>query len=277
MRMSVYRETDGNLLREYALETPTLHTKQSEKALLEMVPTKEFGSAFFIDNVLQFTVKDEYIYHEMLVHPCLASSKKREHICILGGGDGCAAREVLKWKDVAKIDIFDWDKEVTESFANKHAWMNSWSLSDARVQIHNRDIRSLVNEDFLYDCILVDLLDPEESQGELWETILRCVNKWIRPGGSIVINAGGILPWQTDSFNWLLQQIQCPPTFRRHLYKVFVPSFGREWCFIVLNQEKTIRLDTLPTPLDYLDEVAWNQAYVYGWTKNYKERIQGLF
>ena len=275
--MSVYKETDGNILREYQLESPHIQSKQSEKALLEIVPTQEFGSVLFLDNVLQFAQKDEYIYHEMLVHPCLSTSKTRETICILGGGDGCALREVLKWKEVKQIDLFDWDKEVTNIFSKEYAWLNMWSLNDPRVHIYNEDIRGLVEKSFSYDCILVDLLDPNESQGELWTDILHCAKQWIRPGGSIVINAGGILPWKPESLNWLLQQIQPPPGFQRHLYKVFVPSFGKEWCFLLFNEQKKIRLDSLPPGLDYLDEIAWNQAYTYGWTKNYQKTVIGLF
>jgi spermidine synthase len=275
--MSVYKETDGSILREYRLESSHIQTNQTDKALFEMVSTKEYGSVLFLDNVLQFAQKDEYIYHEMLVHPCLSTSKKRDTICIIGGGDGCAAREVLKWKDVTHIDLYDWDKEITDRFSKEHAWLNMWSLQNPHVHIYNQDIRSLVEKSCSYDCIIVDLLDPDDSQGELWNDILSCLNKWIRPGGSIVINAGGITPWNTTSLNWLLQQLQVPSGFYRHLYKVFVPSFGKEWCFLLINQQRKLTLDPLPPSLDYLDEVAWNQAYTYGWTKNYRKTVQGLF
>ncbi len=275
--MSAYRETDGHLIREYDLAIPAIQTYTSEKALLEMVPTKEFGSAFFLDNVLQLAEKDEYIYHEMLVHPCMASSDKKERVCILGGGDGCAAREVLKWKEVTHVDIFDWDKCVIDIFENKYAWMNGWAFHDPRVHSHSCDVRSLIDKDYFYDCIIVDLLDPDESKLDLWRTILDCARKWIRPGGSIVINAGGILPWQTDSFNWILQQIESRPSLKRHLYKVFVPSFAREWCFVLLNQANSIELPSLPDSLHYLDATAWHQAYIHGWTKNYHKTVQGLF
>ena len=277
MSVSVYRERDGDISRDYELAAPAIQTSRSEKALLEMVPTKEFGSAFFLNNVLQFAEKDEYIYHEMLVHPCMASSDKRERVCILGGGDGCAAREVLKWKEVTHIDIFDWDKRVTEMFEKEYPWMNGWAFHDPRVHCISSDVRSLIHEKYSYDCIIVDLLDPDESETDLWRSILDCSRRWIRPGGSIVINAGGILPWRIDSFNWILQQIESRPSLKRHLYKVFVPSFAREWCFVLLNQENSIELPSLPDSLEYLDKTAWNQAYVHGWTKNYQKTIQGLF
>ena len=92
--MAVYRENDGFLVREYELTHSAIVQKQTKKAFLEIVPTKEYGTALFLDGELQLTEKDEYIYHESLVHPCLMTAITRKKVCILGGGDGCAAREV---------------------------------------------------------------------------------------------------------------------------------------------------------------------------------------
>lgn len=270
--MSVYREHDKTIVREYELQDVRIISAESEKAVIEMVPTKAFGTTLFIDNVLQFALQDEYIYHEMLVHPCLSSSESRERVCIIGGGDGCALREVLKWHDVQHVDLIDWDKQMTDAFSTKLSFYNHWAFEDKRVHIENKDIRECFQEVRAYDCILVDLLDPDETQSELWAPLLECVKSWTRPGGSLCINAGGILPWQTDTFNWLLQHIQTKP----HAYKVFVPSFGKEWCFLLLNSKKQIDLHSLPPNLQYLDDTAWKRAYTYGWTKDYLNTIHGL-
>lgn len=274
--MSVYKEIDGDIGREYKLVTNGFFQKQTERALVEIVPTVEYGTAFFIDGELQLTEKDEYIYHELLVHPCLMAARIRKRVCILGGGDGCAAREVLKWPDVESIHIIDWDKEVTDLFQTKYAHLNAWSLEDKRVTIENKNIQELFHEARKYDCILVDLLDPDESKGQLWVDVLRIARSWVADGGSLGINAGGITAWQINTLNWLLQHVESTPKFKRHLYKVFVPSFGREWCFLLLNEAKTIQVTNLPSNLRYMDEIAWHQAYTYGWTKNYLENIHGL-
>jgi spermidine synthase len=274
--METYREQDGHIIREYALEQESLVRKQTEKALIEIVNTKAFGAALFVDNQLQLTFRDEYIYHEMLVHPCLSSSQSRKRICILGGGDGCALREVLKWPDVEHIDVLDWDKEMIELFSKSYAFQNMWSFENPKVTVEIKDVRACLGESRTYDCILVDLLDPEESQSDLWQDILRIVKSWILPGGSIGFNTGGITPWQTDTLNWLLQHIESSPLFRRHLYKTFVPSFAREWCFLLLNKANILEMKNLPSNLRYLDDMAWKQAYTYGWTKNYLENLHGI-
>jgi spermidine synthase len=268
--MSVYRETDGDIVREYTLEYgSTLFQKQSDKALLEIVQTKEYGTALFVDGELQLTEKDEYIYHESLVHPCLMTAASRKNVCILGGGDGCAAREVLKWPDVEHVHIIDWDKDVTELFRHRYASLNGWSLDDPRVTIENKNIQELLHEYRTYDCILVDLLDPKDAQIDLWYDILFLAKQWVTPTGSLVINAGGISPWQVDMVNWLLQMIESKTGFKRILYKAFVPSFGREWCFILAGKQAGSADINVPSDVRYFDATAWNHMYTHTWTKDY--------
>lgn len=275
--MAVYREADGHIHREYELEGDIVLRKQTERALVEIVNTKAFGLTLFIDNQLQLTFRDEYIYHEMFVHLCLASSQSRKRVCIIGGGDGCALREVLKWPDVEHVDVLDWDRELIHLFSTKYAFLNSWSFENPNVTVETRDIRSYIDEVRSYDCILVDLLDPDISQAELWLDLLRIVKVWRTPGGSVVFNMGGVTPWETDTLNWLLQHMESTPQFRRHLYKTFVPSFAREWCFLLWNQKNAIQFPSnLPSELRYLDTNAWHQAYIFGWTKNYLENLHGL-
>jgi spermidine synthase len=269
--MAVYRETDGTIVREYALASEHIFRKQTEKALVEIVPTLEYGTTLFIDGELQFAEKDEYIYHESLVHPCLMTAQVRRKVCILGGGDGCAAREVLKWADVEEVCIIDWDKDVTELFKHRYAHLNHWSLDDPRVTIENKNIQDCLHEDRSYDCILVDLLDPKDTQIDLWYDILCLTKQWLNPTGSVVINAGGITPWQVDMVNWLLQMIESKTDFRRILYKAFVPSFGREWCFVLASKEDASRglRGSLPSDRKYFDGTSWDHIYTHTWTKDY--------
>lgn len=269
--MAVYRETDGFLVREYKLLSDTFFSKQTEKALVEIVPTQEYGTTLFIDGELQFAEKDEYIYHEALVHPCLMTTDVRKRICIFGGGDGCAAREVLKWPDVESVHIIDWDKDITDLFQTRYAHLNHWSLQDKRVTIENKNIQQLLHEERAYDCILIDLLDPKDTQMDLWYDLFFLAKHWVKPTGNIVINAGGISPWQVDMVNWLLQMIEKKTDFHRLLYKAFVPSFGREWCFILAGKwtGSSFLRAALPPGLKYFDKTAWGHMYTTTWTKDY--------
>lgn len=274
--MTTYREKDGNLVREYELDLGDLVRKESEKALIELIPTKEYGLALFLNNELQLTEKDEYIYHEMLVHPCLSNTQSRKRVCIIGGGDGCAAREVLRWgSDVESIDIIDWDKRVTNLFRT-YFYLNDDSFSHPKVNVINENIRAFLHDERTYDCILIDLLDPnprEQGQEDLWYDILFMAKHWIAEGGSIVINAGGILPWNMENLEWLLELVGRKMPWPIHLYKVFVPSFAREWCFLLLTPSDKPNVGNLPSGLRYISSQAWAQAYSYGWTLDYRRNL----
>lgn len=255
--MTTYREKDGFLVREYVLGEGVIYRKRTERAFIEIVPTKEYGTALFIDNELQLTERDEYIYHEAFVHPCLSLSQSRKKICIIGGGDGCAVREVLKWSDVETVDLIDWDAQMTQLFSTTYSWMNQQSLQNLKVRIENENIRDFIHEERSYDCILVDLIDPnpeKEYQVDVWYDVLFIVKHWINKGGSVVMNAGGMTPWNIEHVEWLVDLVSRRFSIPCKLYKTFVPSFGREWCFLLLGSA-TEELPTIP----FLRGDSWNR------------------
>jgi spermidine synthase len=250
----IYREKDQALYREYTLAPEgQLMSLQTSRALVEIVPTREYGPMFFIDGVLQCASVDEYIYHEFLVHPPMAYARENATVCILGGGDGCAAREVFKWKSVSSIDLYDWDKQLVAYFRENGKLWNQGSLQDKRIYYQHKDISKefASSETSRYDVIVVDLLDPEYkdlvSENGFWQNLLKMVGRWRKQGGSIVINGGGVTPWQTESFSIL--KTLCKTLFPELFiitYKVFVPSFGREWAFILLVEKNSFAKEIPP-------------------------------
>lgn len=271
----LYREKDKSLYRDYTLlsDTKPIHF-QTKRATVDIVETKEYASMFFIDNVLQCSIVDEYIYHEFLVHIPMAYAKSNQTVCILGGGDGCAAREVLKWKDVSAIDLYDWDPELVDFFRTYGKLWNQGSLKDPKVFYQPTDIATLfqTSEKERYDVILVDLLDPEYSdlqQGNgFWVQLLHLLRRWRNHGGSIVINAGGITPWQTESFSILKALCKTIfPEFYIIPYKVFVPSFGREWGFLMIV-EKNSQCKAFPPFLRRVNETTFRNSFL--WEPDFK-------
>ena len=126
--------------------------------------------------------------------------------------------------------------------------------------------------------MIVDLIDPnfaEYGHNPLWDDVLHAVKKWLDPYGSVVINAGGITSWNVENLNKLLDKVyeQFSEWKEIHLYKVFVPSFGREWCFILLNHTKDLDFYFLPSSLSYCNKRTWEAAYRYGWSQEYLENI----
>jgi spermidine synthase len=271
--MAVYRETDGDLIRDYPLQVGPILRKHTDKALVEIVTTKAYGCAFFLDNQLQLTEKDERIYHEMLVHPALALTPFRDSVCILGGGDGCAVREVLKWPEVKQVTLIDWDKEVTDLFTGLYSDLNEKALQDPRVTVENRDVRELVSENRSYGCLCIDLIDldmSDQSHRDLFQLLMKIAYNWCVPGGAVVMNLGGILPWETDGLRQAadqLKQLAWPLSF----YKVFVPSFGREWVFGLATQNDTLPFEEVPKGLTQFSQETWQAAL--SWSPAYRKAL----
>ncbi len=118
----------------------------------------------YLNGSVQFSTYDEERYHEPLVHPAMQLASSRERVLILGGGDGLAAREVLKYPDVKRVTVVDLDPAVTRLGQTHPAFLdaNEGSMNDSRVKILNQDAgRYLEASAEMYDVILIDLPDPK--------------------------------------------------------------------------------------------------------------------
>lgn len=277
--MAFYREIEGDITRDYKLRYG-IESIETTKARLDIVPTKSFDLMVFLDGELQFAKKDEYIYHEMLVHPAMSCCVNAKRVCILGGGDGCAAREVLKWNSVSTIDLYDYDKNLVNLFTYEYSHMNSKSLQSTKVQTHIRNVVDIPC-DRVYDVLLVDLVDPkyeESSCRAVWTELLKKLPTILHPDGSLVINAGGIRPWDIENVEWLLflltQHFRDNTTHTLEAYKVFVPSFASEWCFLLIRPiDSYFRFSMFQdnTNFQYFDETTWSLATK--WPKDTISRI----
>ena len=121
----------------------------------------------YINGHLQFSSADEHIYHEFLVHPAMHVSPNHQNILVLGGGDGLAVREILKYPTVRKIDLVDLDPEITKLARENPELLklNQASLSDAKV--------SLLENQSLITGKKVKLVEKNQKNrfGNQWESI----------------------------------------------------------------------------------------------------------
>ncbi len=149
----------------------------------------------YINGNQQLSTFDEVMYHEPLIHPIMSLHKIPQDILILGGGDGCAAREVLKYKSVKKIDLIDLDPMMTDLATTNEIFleMNKKSMLNKKVNIKNTDgFNYLEHTDNYYDIIIIDLPDPKTVElARLYslEFYLLC-RKHLRPNGLIITQAG---------------------------------------------------------------------------------------
>ncbi|MFM7670799.1 MAG: S-adenosylmethionine decarboxylase [Betaproteobacteria bacterium] len=148
---------------------PALHREQSHHQLIEVHESPQFGRLFRLDGDYMTSEKEEFFYHEALVHPATASHGKVKRVLILGGGDGGAAEELLKYPSVERVVIAELDEAVIrvarEFFGNIH----HGALDDPRVEIRIGDGLAFVRDtDQRFDLVLLDLTDPDTPASALY-------------------------------------------------------------------------------------------------------------
>ena len=137
-----------------------LYTGQSEFQRIDIFESKEFGRFLTLDGYMMLTEKDEFIYHEMMVHVPMAVHPYVKNVLVIGGGDGGTVRELVRYPEIAQIDLVEIDAEVV-SACRAFLPQTACGLEDKRVQIYYDDglrfVRKYVEA---YDLILVDSTDP---------------------------------------------------------------------------------------------------------------------
>src|SRR5687767_13600010 len=163
-------------LAEDGLFTDTIVYAKSSPYQRIVVTKGKTGHALFLNGNLQFNSFDEYRYHEALVHPAMISSvEKPKRILVLGGGDGLAVREILKYPSVESVTLVDLDPEMT-ALSRKFpplAELTGQSLQDARVNVINTDAFVWLDntETEPFDAAIVDFPDPNNfALGKLYTT-----------------------------------------------------------------------------------------------------------
>ena len=221
----------------------------------------------FLNGSIQFDTLDEHRYHEALIHPVISRLPRRADVLILGGGDGMAVREVLRWNGVERVTLVDLDPRVTELFRDipTLAMLNSGALSDPRVTIINEDAWNFIRERReVYDLIVLDLPDPRDFavsklySREFYAPLIQRV----AARGAIVTQAGSPLFARQAfwSVNRTIKETSNPfaPGAPLHVtpYHTYVPSFG-EWGFVLASAHPLGPPAPLPDALRYYDESLW--------------------
>lgn len=203
----------------------------------------------FLNGDLQFSSRDEYRYHESLVHPALAGPHAR--VLVLGGGDGLAIREVLRHDGVQRIVNVELDPRMTALARDDERLrrLNGDALRDPRVQVVSADafgwLRS-VRERF--DVIVADFPDPDDAataklySQEFYDGLRR---RALAPGGRLVVQSGS--PYFARESFWGIEATMRAAGWRTTPYHVDVPSFG-DWGFVLAAPERAPRLTLRPPP-----------------------------
>ena len=199
----------------------------------------------YIDGHIQFSSRDEYRYHESLVHPLLSIEGDRSRVLVLGGGDGLAVREILKYKDVKEIHLVDIDPEMTSisKELNVLSTLNEKSLEDPRLTVYNQDAFTFINKaGVLYDRVIIDMPDPHnEAINKLYSReFYTMIRKRMSPQGYLISQSSS--PFFTRRTFWCIEQTLDHVFDDTLSYHVNIPSFG-EWGFNLASVNSMLPVD----------------------------------
>jgi len=239
--------------------SPIVHVSQSPYQRVVITQSKK-TTRLFLNGNLQFSSDDEYRYHEVLVHPAIAALRRvPRRVLVLGGGDGLAVRELLRYPEIEHVDLIDLDAVVTDLFQKNPlgVGLNGGSLTDQRVHVRNEDAFRFLDEteELAYDLAVVDFPDPSNyAVGKLYtDAFYTLLRKHLGVRGLAVVQATS--PAYAKKTYWSIVSTIEAGGFVAIPFHVYVPSFG-DWGFVLaggpgLQRPTELALDT--TPLRYLD------------------------
>jgi spermidine synthase len=208
----------------------------------------------FLNAHLQFSSRDEYRYHEALVHPGLAAVPGARSVLVLGGGDGLAVREILRYPQVERVVLVDLDPEMTRLFSQNALLtsLNTGSLRSPKVTVVNADAFLWVDSaPDVFDFIVVDFPDPTNyGLGKLYTTVFfAALGHHLSDRGTFVVQSTSPM-FARKSF-WCIDETIKEAGYRTFPYHAYVPSFG-EWGFVLASRYEYAPPAVLPGGLRFL-------------------------
>ena len=196
--------------------------------------------SLYIDGHIQFSSRDEYRYHEYLVHPVLSVPGKIENVLILGGGDGLAVREILKHEGVEKIHLVDIDPEMLRIASELPMLkrLNKNSMASDKLTTFAEDAFSFINKPgLMYDRVIIDMPDPHnEAINKLYSReFYNMISRRMQPDGVLVTQSSS--PFFTRNVYWSIESTLASVFDNTASYHTSLPSFGI-WGFHMARNTK---------------------------------------
>ncbi|RAY14467.1 polyamine aminopropyltransferase [Actinomadura craniellae] len=224
----------------------------------------------FLNGDLQFSSIDEYRYHESLVHPALSGPPEgRGRVLVLGGGDGLALREILRYRDVRAVTLVELDPEMTD-LARRYpelAELNGRAFDDPRVRLVNADAFGWLRaQRERFDAIVVDMPDPDDvPTAKLYSVeFYGLAKRALAPGGRMVVQSGS--PFFAPKSFWCIDKTVRAAGLATTPYHVDVPSFG-DWGYVLATASGSpppLAVDGGVSGLRFLDGDVLRAAAVFG-------------
>ncbi|SFI68858.1 spermidine synthase [Thermoflavimicrobium dichotomicum] len=211
----------------------TLHHEQTEFQKLDIIETEQFGKMMVLDGMVMTTDEDEFVYHEMITHIAMNTHPNPKHVLVVGGGDGGAIREILRYSSVEKAVLAEIDGKVIEAAQNYFPQI-AGGLSDPRVEIQVTDgIRHIAENKNKYDVILVDSTEPVgPAVGLFQKSFYEGIKEALKEDGIMVAQTES--PWfNRDLIRRVFRDISATFPITR-LYTASIPTYPSGlWSFTI--------------------------------------------
>lgn len=220
----------------------------------------------FLNGNLQFSSADEYRYHEALVHPALSSVTTPSKVLVLGGGDGLAVREILRYPSVQQVTLVDLDPAITNLFSSQPVLtaLNDSSLLSKKVRLVNADAFIWLKENKdRFDAVIIDFPDPSNfSIGKLYSfSFYNLVKKALNAGAMMAIQSTS--PFAAPKSFWCIDATIRSAGFSTLPYHSYVPSFG-EWGYVLAtNKPPENMFAHFPPGLRFLNEQTLPHMFIF--------------
>jgi predicted membrane-bound spermidine synthase len=224
-------------------EIEVIDQRKTAKSEIKFVKTRTFGDVLFMDGEVQLSTMDEHRYHEQLVHPlmCRTGGKRDLNVLVIGGGDGCAVREILKWEEaVASVTVVDYDDEFVQEYGKgRLSAVNNDAFNHPAVSYICQDAVSyLQREKFKFDVIFIDLPDPDGPEMvSLYYDVIKLAKTRFSHGIAMHVGPAIINPEspQRKIITELKALLNENVGFHRvEMGTCHVPSFSNDWAFLYL-------------------------------------------
>ncbi|HRF45993.1 MAG TPA: hypothetical protein PLC98_00100 [Anaerolineales bacterium] len=231
-------ETVGLTRRTWLGATSVLDERTTAFQHLVVAEVPGYGTTLFLDGTVQLAASDEAVYHERLALVPVLAHPRPAKVLILGGGDGCAAREVLRIPDVEEVTVVDIDPEVVASSRVHLRHLNRGSLDDPRVRVFGVDARQFLTAERLaeVDVVIVDFLDAySEDELQLYDEVLRGLATHV--GRNTLISLHGDLGQPGIWPGWRVYALAARYFSRVEIHSAYLESYTGDWGFILAGQD----------------------------------------
>ncbi|MEA4853415.1 MAG: polyamine aminopropyltransferase [Christensenella sp.] len=235
----------GIEIKEHLVDT------QSKFQKIDFYDSYEYGRFFTLDGFIMMTERDEFIYHEMIVHVPMAVCPNTRRVLIIGGGDGGVVRELTRYKTIEQIDMVEIDEKVV-SLCREYLPQTAAMLSDPRVHLHFEDGAAFVRDTKeKYDLIIVDSTDPiGVGEGLFSRKFYNDCKKALADGG-VLVNQHESPYYEGDAVQMERAHAKLSAEFPIcRVYQFHMPTYASgHWLFGFASREKD--------PLEF-DAARWN-------------------